>query len=650
MLQLLRRFFALPDERVARRMAAVEELEPRILYSAELNPALMAMDPGLAEVCTIEVDPAPVPATQDEQQRHREIVFVDSGVADAQALIDDLRARSGADIVVVQLDTQQDGVTQITAALADQHDVDAVHIVSHGTDRALKIGSTWVTADGVDARAGQFAQWRNALSADADLLLYGCDLAAGAQGQALLQRLHELTGADVAASDDPTGGRSLGGDWDLEYAAGAIEATNPFSATARDDWQGLLASFTVTNTDDSGAGSLRQAIIDANALAGADTIDFAIVGSGVQTINLLSALPTITETVTIDATTQAGYASGAPTVVLEGGGAGANANGITLQASNSTVRGLQIQGFVNGSSGTTGAGIMIDGSTGGGDNNTISDNVLTHNNESATGAVGAIVITGAADNNLITANRLIDNNSDGIRFADASSTGNQITNNLISGSGDDGVKLSGANIIFTGNTVSGTQRLTGGAAAVEVASVTGSSLIANNTITNDGAHGSEGGIWILGSSGVTVSGNTVSGMSGSGIAVDAASSGITLTQNSVSNNGRLGIDLLPAGPADPANGVTPNDVGDADAGANGLLNFPVLSSAVVNSTAQTTVAGSFDGLAAVNTYRVEFFASTAVDASGPWRGAALPRPRRRGHRRRGPGHVQRRAGRHRRRR
>ena len=73
---------------------------------------------------------------------------------------------------------------------------------------------------------------------------------------------------------------------------------------------------------------------------------------------------------------------------------------------------------------------------------------------------------------------------------------------------------------------------------------------------------------------------------------------------------------MPAGPADPANGVTPNDVGDADAGANGLLNFPVLSSAVVNSTAQTTVAGSFDGLAAVDTYRIEFFASTAVDASG----------------------------------
>ena len=258
MLQLLRRWFARPDERAGRRVAAVEELEPRILYSAELNPALMALDPGLAEVRTIEVDPAPVSAVQDEQQRRREIVFVDSGIADPQALIDDLRARSDADIVVVQLDAQQDGVAQITAALAGQHDVDAVHIVSHGTDRALKIGSTWISAEGVDALAGQFAQWRDALSADADLLLYGCDLAAGAQGQALLQRLQELTGADVAASDDATGARSLGGDWELEYAAGAVEATNPFSASAQDHWQGLLASFTVTNTDDPGAGRVLQ--------------------------------------------------------------------------------------------------------------------------------------------------------------------------------------------------------------------------------------------------------------------------------------------------------------------------------------------------------------------------------------------------------
>ena len=71
-------------------------------------------------------------------------------------------------------------------------------------------------------------------------------------------------------------------------------------------WNHALATFTVTTTNDAGAGSLRAAIIDANAAAGTDTIDFNIAGAGVHTINLTSALPTITGAVTIDGYTQTG--------------------------------------------------------------------------------------------------------------------------------------------------------------------------------------------------------------------------------------------------------------------------------------------------------------------------------------------------------
>src|SRR5258708_21726672 len=99
------------------------------------------------------------------------------------------------------------------------------------------------------------------------------------------------------------------------------------------------STFTVTNTSDSGTGSLRQAIMDANGAAGADTIAFSISGSGVHTISPSSALPDITDTVAIDGTTQPGYA-GAPLIELNGASAG-NVVGLTFrQVLNSSVRGL----------------------------------------------------------------------------------------------------------------------------------------------------------------------------------------------------------------------------------------------------------------------------------------------------------------------
>ena len=105
-------------------------------------------------------------------------------------------------------------------------------------------------------------------------------------------------------------------------------------------------TFTVTNTNNAGAGSLRAAIASANAASGADTIEFNIAGSGIQRIDLLAALPTITDTVTLDATTQSGF-TGTPVIVLNGASAGA-ANGLVVAgaaASGCTIKGLVIQRF-----------------------------------------------------------------------------------------------------------------------------------------------------------------------------------------------------------------------------------------------------------------------------------------------------------------
>src|SRR5882724_4646074 len=100
----------------------------------------------------------------------------------------------------------------------------------------------------------------------------------------------------------------------------------------------------VTNANDTGAGSLRQAILNANAGGIPASIGFNLPGSAPFTINLLSPLPVISNAAAIDGTTQPGY-SGTPVVVLDGSGAGTNANGLYLAGGNSTVRGLGIERF-----------------------------------------------------------------------------------------------------------------------------------------------------------------------------------------------------------------------------------------------------------------------------------------------------------------
>lgn len=112
------------------------------------------------------------------------------------------------------------------------------------------------------------------------------------------------------------------------------------------------ATFLVASTADSGPGSLRQAVLSANATPGPDAITFAI-GSGVQTITPATPLPAITDAVSIDGTTQPGYA-GTPIIELDGIQPGTDSYGVVLVAGNSSVRGLAVIRFGKG-------GILVDG-------------------------------------------------------------------------------------------------------------------------------------------------------------------------------------------------------------------------------------------------------------------------------------------------
>ncbi|AGA29090.1 Calx-beta domain-containing protein [Singulisphaera acidiphila] len=183
----------------------------------------------------------------------------------------------------------------------------------------------------------------------------------------------------------------------------------------------------VTNTDDHGPGSLRQAILDANANPGLDTIRFALPGEGPQSIRLTSALPPITDPVIIDGTTQHGYQK-SPLIELTGIDAGSQANGLTLNAGGSTIRGLAINGF-------EGSGILIQGAGG----NRVAGNVIgtSLDGESAKGNGLAGISIVQSSNNVIggsasTAGNLVSGNSgSGIVLSGTSTKQNLVQGNHI---------------------------------------------------------------------------------------------------------------------------------------------------------------------------------------------------------------------------
>ena len=119
---------------------------------------------------------------------------------------------------------------------------------------------------------------------------------------------------------------------------------NNLSAPQTANFAATRQSFVVTNTNNHGTGSLRDAIVNANATVGSDTITFNIPGPGVKVINLANTLPEITDPVVIDATTQPGYA-GAPLIELNGASASAVTLVSYIKASGTTVRGLAIGRF-----------------------------------------------------------------------------------------------------------------------------------------------------------------------------------------------------------------------------------------------------------------------------------------------------------------
>ncbi len=267
-------------------------LEPRLMFDAaaaatasEIATEQVAQEQADAAVSGDATVESGSPDSADSQdllqaistfmpaESRTEIVFVDPTVPNYQELL------SGMDpnTEVVMLDGGQDGVHQMASALSSRTGIDAIHLISHGNSGELQLGTGTLNAESMSTQyASDLATIQHALSEQADILIYGCDFAEGETGQAAVNRLAEMTGADVEASNDLTGHSSLGGDWDLEVKTGTIETRIAIDAQVQADWMAILAAPTLDATksptlnsvsEDSGApsgtaGTLVSSLVD----------------------------------------------------------------------------------------------------------------------------------------------------------------------------------------------------------------------------------------------------------------------------------------------------------------------------------------------------------------------------------------------------
>ena len=433
-------------------------------------------------------------------------------------------------------------------------------------------------------------------------------------------------------------------------------AVSPVTSSAAQALTDPAIAYMVTTTSDSGSGSLRQAITDANNNPGADSIIFNIPGNGLHTIQPTSELPHVTDSVTIDGYTQAGATPNtnpAPqafngTITIELRGDGVIPNGIRTSSGTSTIRGLAIGGFQdNGiyvrANNTTVAGSYIGTNSSGqvDSMNPVGVNARDVTDLRIGGSTPAErnVISGNRDMNIIL--ERADNSTIFGNYIGIAANGGLLPNNAWYGIGNNSssdVRVGSSNSNDK-NVISANQVQSGYVSSVDATIAARNKYQGNFINTNilgqsqDGYASLYAGMGMGGNVQETVfggiasgEGNTVGGMPMyANIGVGAMAGTINRKNSFVGNtmlaspNG-LAIELgeMPADGSLPIMGRNPNDANDEDGGSNDHLNYPVLNRVLVDDTMLNAIVSLDikDNTPDVSSYRLEFYANDTVNNTG----------------------------------
>jgi len=216
-------------------------LEPRILFDGAVATA--ATEPQHPH--PDQADDASSHSTQVEARAvgdraassARSLLVLDARLENKEQLLSQLPGN----VTAIVVNSGEDGLAAISAALAQLGQVDSIQVLSHGAAGQFTLGNRTVSAENIGQLGQNLQQWREHLSAGADIQLYGCSVGAGEAGKTLVSELTRWTGADVAASNNDTGSSAAGGDWNLETRVGDIDKSIALSAAALADFDGLLA-------------------------------------------------------------------------------------------------------------------------------------------------------------------------------------------------------------------------------------------------------------------------------------------------------------------------------------------------------------------------------------------------------------------------
>ena len=224
----------------------------------------------------------------NNQGTTNQLFVIDSATPDIEALIAGLPP--GAEYLIL---AAGEGLEELAGQLADYQQLEAIHLLSHGKEGALVLGKETLTSESLPQYQKAMAAIGDRLTENGDILLYGCEVAAGDVGKSFIEELARWTKADIAASENLTGSDQLNGDWILEASIGQVE-TPTFSMS--DDYNHrltldgatveqveLATSTVVVDSDDDLTGASATYDVEFNLSGGVENL-YADIDAGQITI------------------------------------------------------------------------------------------------------------------------------------------------------------------------------------------------------------------------------------------------------------------------------------------------------------------------------------------------------------------------------